>query len=111
MLLGGLAFSARAAELYGRPLRGLTPVSIGELHRKAPDYDGKTIRIRGEVLAAKGEFSLTEGTASIRVSMREPGTALPKGANGASATAEGVFRAKGPSGLPAFEATGLELTR
>ena len=58
-----------------------------------------------------GEFRLAEGDVSLRVTMRDADSALPSDANGASATAEGVFRAKGPGGAPGLEATGLELTR
>ena len=110
-VLAGLALSASGAELYGKPLRGLTPVSIAELHRKASQYDGKTIQVRGTVRSEDGALYLTEGAASLRVVMSEPGATLPSDASGASATAEGVFRAKGTGGGPALEATGLELTR
>ena len=110
-LLAGLTVSAPGAELYGRPLRGLTPVPIAQLQRKASDYDGRTVRVRGEVRSERGAFRLVEGDASLRVTMRDADSALPSDANGASATAEGVFRAKGPGGAPGLEATGLELTR
>ena len=110
-LVAGLALSARGAELYGKPLRGLTPVSIAELNRKAAGFDGRTIQVRGTVRFDGGAFSLVEGAASLRVAMSEPGAALPPDASGASATAEGIFRAKGAGGGPALEATGLELTR
>jgi len=111
LLLSGVALSAPGAELYGKPLRGLTPVSLAELNRKAAGFDGKTIQVRGKVHAEHGAFSLTEGTASLRVTMSGPGATLPSDATGATATAEGVFRAKGAGGGPALEATGLELTR
>ncbi len=108
--LAGLTLSAPGAELYGRPLRGLTPVSIAELHRQAPQFDGKTVRVKGEVRAEAESFALTEGAATLPVTMRDA-TPLPKDATGATATAEGTFRAKGPAGEPFLEATGLELTR
>ena len=111
LVLAVLALPARGAELYGKPLRGLTPVPIAELHRKAAGYDGKTIQVRGTVASVGGTFTLTEGAASLRVTMGSPGEALPLDAGGAAATAEGVFRAKGTGGGPALEATGLELTR
>ena len=110
-LLASVALTARAAELYGRPLRGLTAVSIAELARKAGEYDGKTVRVRGEVRSEKGAFRLVQGDAALRVTMRDADSALPSDATGAAATAEGVFRAKGPDGAPALEATGLELAR
>ena len=84
LLLAGLALSAPAAELYGKPLRGLTPVSIAELNRKAAGYDGKTIQVRGTVRSEDGAFLLAEGAASLRVTMSEPGAALPSDATGAS---------------------------
>ncbi len=110
-LLAGLALSAPGAELYGKPLRGLTPVSIAELHRKASAFDGRTIQVRGTIRSEDGALSLTEGSASLRVTMSGAGVVVPPSATGASATAEGVFRAKGSDGGPALEATGLELTR
>lgn len=109
-LLAGLALSAPGAELYGRPLRGLTPVSVAELHRKAAQFDGKTVCVKGEVVAEAETFALTEGAATLPVRMRDAAP-LPKDATGATATAEGTFRAKGPAGEPFLEATGLELTR
>ncbi len=111
VLLAGLALPARGAELYGKPLRGLTPVSIAELNQKAAGYDGKTIQVRGTVASGGGAFTLTEGAASLRVTMSIPGAELPSDAGGASATAEGVFRAKSSGGGPTLEATGLELRR
>jgi hypothetical protein len=110
LLVAGLAFTARAAELYGRPLRGLTPVRLAELGKRPAEYDGKTIRVRGDVLSEAGAFLLAEGDARLLVTLRD-GTPLPKDVKGASAAAEGVFRAKGPGGSPALEATGVELTR
>ncbi len=110
-LLAGLALSAPGAELYGKPLRGLTPVPIAELHRKASEFDGRTIQVRGTVRSEDGALSLTEGPASLRVTMSGAGVAVPSNASGASATAEGVFRARGTGGGPALEATGLELKR
>ena len=111
LLLTGLATTALGAELYGRPLRGLTPVPIPELTRKAAEYDGKTVRVRGELRSEKGAFRIVEGPAALRVTMRDPEATLPGDANGAAATAEGLFRAKGAAGEPALAATGLELTR
>lgn len=111
LLLAGLSLSAPGAELYGRPLRGLTPVPIAELHRKAAEFDGRTVRVRGEVRSEKGVFHLADGGAVLRVTLRDADSALPSDADGASAAAEGVFRAKGPGGEPGLEATGLELTR
>jgi hypothetical protein len=110
-VLSGLALSAFGAELYGKPLRGLTPVPLVELIQKAAGYDGKTVQVRGTVRSEDGAFLLTEGAALLRVTMSGSGATLPSNAAGASATAEGLFRAKGTGGRPVLEATGLELTR
>ena len=110
-LLAGLTLSAPGAELFGRPLRGLSPVSIAELVRKAADYDGRTVRVRGTVRSEKGAFRLVEAGDALRLTMRDADSALPSDADGATAAAEGTFRANGPGGAPALEATGLELTR
>jgi hypothetical protein len=109
-VLAGLMLPAPGAELYGRPLRGLSAVPLAELAKKAPEYDGKTVRVRGALDVAGGAFRLTEGAASLRLTMRD-GSVLPPDASGSSATAEGTFRAKGDGGEPALEATGVELTR
>ena len=110
VLVAALALPAAGAELYGRPLRGLSTVPISELARNGAAYEGKTIRVRGAVAVAEKAFRLTEGEASVAVTMRD-GSALPPDASGASATAEGTFRAKGAGGGPTLEATGVELSR
>jgi putative intracellular protease/amidase len=108
--LAGLTLPAAGAELYGRPLRGLSAVPIAELAKNGAAYEGKTIRVKGSVVAAGKVFRLAEGPAEIVVTMRD-GSALPPDASGAAATAEGTFRAKGAGGGPALDATGVELTR
>ncbi len=108
--VAALALPAAGAELYGRPLRGLSAVPIAELARNGAAYEGKTIRVRGTLAVSEKAFRLAEGGASVEVTMRD-GSALPPDASGASATAEGTFRAKGAGGGPALEATGVELAR
>jgi hypothetical protein len=111
LVLAAAVPTVRAAELYGRPLRGLTAVPIAELAKRAAEFDGKTIRVRGQVRAEDGAFRLAEGDAAVRVVLRDRGGALPGDASGATATAEGTFRAKGAAGDPALEATGVEIAR
>lgn len=111
LLLAGVATTALGAELYGRPLRGLTAVPIAELQRKAAEYDGKTVRVRGEVRSEKGTLLLAEGAAALRVTMKDPDAAPPRGARGATGTAEGVFHARGADGEPGLVATGVEIAR
>lgn len=109
-LVAALALPAVGAELYGRPLRGLSAVPIAELAKNGAAYDGKTIRVKGTAAVAAGVFRVTAEGAAVVVAMRD-GSALPPDASGAAATAEGTFRAKGPGGEPALEATGVELAR
>lgn len=110
VLLAAIALPAAGAELYGRPLRGLSAVPIAELAKNGAAYEGKTIRVRGTAAVAGSVFRLAEAGASVAVTMRD-GSALPSDASGAAATAEGTFRAKGAGGEPTLEATGVELAR
>ncbi len=110
LLVAAIALPAAGAELYGRPLRGLSAVPIAELAKNGAAYEGKTIRVRGTAAVAGNVFRLTEAGASVAVTMRD-GSALTPDTSGAAATAEGTFRAKGAGGEPTLEATGFELAR
>jgi hypothetical protein len=92
-------------ELYGKPLRGLTPVAIAEL-KQAPDrYRQKVVRVVGTAGAGSpSEVTLSEGGASLAV--RTDGSfSLPAKLDGARVTAEGKLRDG------ALVATGVEVSR
>ncbi len=107
--LGAAALPARAeVEVYGRPLRGLTPVPIARLVDAPAAWDGKTVRTEGTISSVSGgTVTLEEGGKSLRVVARDGAFALPAGAVGSRAAVEGVFMATGPR----LEATGLERRR
>ena len=102
--LGGQLLGA-GNELYGKPLRGLTPVAIAEL-KKAPErYREKVVRVAGTAGGGSpSEVTLSEGGASLPV--RTDGSfSLPAKLDGAHVTAEGKVRDG------ALVATGVEVSR
>ncbi len=100
-----LAAAAGGAEVYGRPLRGLTPVPLADL----ASHVGKTVATRGRIEAVNGPRDLVVGDAgkTVAVTMRDPGVVFPKDLAGAAVTVEGVPGAGGTT----FQATGAEVTR
>ena len=100
------AFAA-ASELYGKPLRGLSAVSIAAVVAHPADYEGKTIRISGPNKGEKGHPALAEGGALL--SLVTDGFSLPDDLPDARLTAEGRVR-KDEKGA-AFVATGVEVRR
>ena len=109
LALGAAALPARAeVEIYGRPLRGLTPVPLARLVDAPAAYDGRTVRTEGTIAAVSGgTVTLEEGGKSLRVVAKDRAFALPANAVGSRAAVEGAFTAAGPR----LEATGLERRR
>src|SRR5439155_9935078 len=72
-LVGGvLAAAATLAlagnDLYGKPLRGLSPVAIAELKQAPERYREKTVRVVGTASAGSAqEVTVSEGGASLVV--------------------------------------------
>lgn len=103
-LLLSSALLAGVAEVYGRPLRGLSPVAIAGL--KA-EHRGKPVRVTGEVReASASRLVLAQGAATLAVES-DGSFALPADAKGARATAEGKLAADGA----VLVASGVEVTR
>jgi hypothetical protein len=95
----------RAADLYGKPLRGLTAVPIAELVRDAERYRAKPIRVVGVASAGDADkVTLSEGKASLLV-RTDGGFSLPGKLDGTRVTAEG--RLKGNE----LVASGVEVDR
>lgn len=92
------------AELYGRPLRGLTRVPVSEVG--APKHAGKSVRIAGVVKSPP--FAVAEGGAAVPL-VSDGGFALPDAAPGTAIAAEG--KAETRDGGLVFVATGLEIRR
>ena len=115
------AIAAGPAELYGKPLRGLSPVRLADVLASPERYAGKTIRVlgAGAKASAAGPASsaaavtITEGSAALRI--ETDGTfALPEKLEGAQVTAEGkvgTVRKDSSDPGPTFVAIGVEVKR
>lgn len=100
------AGAAGEAELFGKPLRGLTPLPVGELREHA----GQVVATRGRVESVSGprEMVVADGKAAVRVVFRS-GVTLPSGLAGGRATVEGTVAVK--DGSVTLEASGAEVAR
>jgi hypothetical protein len=105
------ASAAGPAELYGKPLRGLSPVRIADILASPERYAGKSIRVVGTgANGSAGTVSLAEGSTSLR--LETDGTfALPEKLDGTHVTAEGRVRKEASSPTPTFVAIGVEVKR
>jgi hypothetical protein len=106
VLFASAAFAA-ASELYGKPLRGLSAVSIAAVVAHPADYEGRTIRVSGANKGEKGRPALAEGGALLP--LVTDGFSLPDDLADARLTAEGSVR-KNEKGAT-FVATGVEVKR
>jgi hypothetical protein len=103
------ADAAPGAELYGKPLRGLTRVPLATLVADPSPYFTKPLRVGGAASGAKGTVVLAEDAA--RLALETDGSfTLPEGLDGARLTAEGRLR-KGEKDTLFFVATGVEVRR
>jgi hypothetical protein len=98
---------AAGSELYGKPLRGLSAVSVAAVVERPDDYAGKTIRVSGANKGEKGRPALAEKDAVLP--LETDGFSLPEDLAGARLTAEGRVT-KGDKGA-VFVATGVEVRR
>jgi hypothetical protein len=106
-LLTASVLLAGAAEVYGRPLRGLSTVTLAEITAHPERYRSRALRIAGEVREA-GASRMVLSEAGVSVSVESDGTfTLPSASQGARVTAEGKLR----SNELVFVATGLEVRR
>ena len=104
-----LAPTAGGAELFGRPLRGLTAVPAGEVAKNPERYAGRQVRVEGTLRReGDGAFSLAQGEGVLR--LRGDGFSLPASADGAQAAAEGKIASSGGEG-PTLVASGVEVRR
>jgi hypothetical protein len=107
--LGLLAASpARAADLYGKPLRGLSPVAVREVVKDPARYAAKAARVEGLNAGTAGSPALKDGEAVLPIvsdgSFKFPGDLL-----GGFLAAEGRARSEGSAAV--FVATGVEVRR
>jgi hypothetical protein len=99
---------ARAADLYGKPLRGLTPVSVAAVAAAPEKYAAKAVRVEGKNEGAPGKPVLKEGDSVLAI-VTDGSYALPEDLAGGTLAAEG--KAQSREGRAVFVATGLEVRR
>jgi hypothetical protein len=111
IVLGDLARSdsQAGADLYGKPLRGLSPVALKTLLQNPDPFRDRTIRVTGKGSGGGGLVTISEEAASLAVKT-DGSFALPEKVDGASVTAEGRLRTEKGSGL-VFVATGVEVRK
>lgn len=100
------AGSARTADLYGRPLRGLTPVHVAAVVAAPEQFAAKDARVEGKNVGPAGRPALEEGDAVLPI-VTDGSYALPGGFAGGMLAAEG--RAQVREGRAVFVASGIEV--
>ncbi|MGE5344550.1 MAG: hypothetical protein ACM3JH_01235 [Acidithiobacillales bacterium] len=104
----GAAGSLLAADVYGRPLRGLTAVPVREAVTEPERFAGLDIRVTGPNAGSDVRPVLKEGDAVLPI-LTDGSFTLPAKLDGMTLTAEGSLRKK--EGDIVFVATGVEVTR
>jgi hypothetical protein len=102
------ALSASAADLYGKPLRGLSPVAVAAIVKDPARYSAKAVRVEGANAGAAGRPALKEGDAMLPV-VSDGSFTLPADLAGGFLAAEGRARAADSGAV--FVATGVEVRR
>ncbi len=97
-----------AAEVYGKPLRGLSPVSVRDVVANPGRYAGRDVRVAGECAGLEGKPALRDGEAVLPL-VTDGSFQLPGRLAGARLAAEG--RVKQTGGTVVFVASGVEVTR
>ncbi len=97
-----------AAEVYGKPLRGLSAVGVRDVVANPERYAGRDIRVAGENAGSEGKPALRDGEALLPI-VSDGSFALPGRLSGARLVAEG--RVKRSEGTVVFVASGVEVTR
>ena len=100
------AAPALAADLYGKPLRGLTAVSVAAVVAAPGRYAAKSIRVEGKNEGSAGKPALKEGESVLPI-VTDGSYALPESLAGGTLAAEG--RAQARDGRAVFVATGVEV--
>jgi hypothetical protein len=100
------AAPARAADLYGKPLRGLSPVSVAAVVAAPANYAAKAVRVEGKNEGPAGKPALKEGDSVLPI-VSDGAWTLPETLVGGTLAAEG--KAQTRDGRAVFVATGLEV--
>jgi hypothetical protein len=113
-LIGALCFlalavrPAAAADLYGKPLRGLSPVAVKAVVADPARYADKAVRVEGMNAGPAGRPALKDGEAVLPI-VSDGVFKVPEDLSGGLLAAEG--RARALSSGAVFVATGLEVRR
>ena len=102
------ALPASTADLYGKPLRGLSPVTVRDVVQYPARYATKAARVEGLNAGAAGSPSLKDGDAVLPI-VSDGSFKLPRDLAGGFLAAEGRARAEGSGAV--FVATGVEVRR
>ena len=102
------ALPASAADLYGKPLRGLSAVPVREVVKEPARFAGKAVRVEGLNAGETGSPALKDGDAVLPV-VSDGSFKLPGNLAGGFLAAEGRTRSEGSGAV--FVATGVEVRR
>ena len=100
------ALPAGATDLYGKPLRGLSPVAVKDVVKDPALYAAKAVRVEGQNAGAAGSPALKDGEAVLPI-LSDGSFKLPATLAGGFLAAEGRARAEGKGAV--FVATGVEV--
>jgi hypothetical protein len=103
-----LSAPARAADLYGKPLRGLTAVSVAAVVAAPEKYASKAVRVEGKNGGPAGKPALREGDAVLPI-VSDGSWTLPEDLAGGTLAAEGKVQTR--EGRAVFVAAGVEVRR
>ena len=102
------AFPGQAADLYGKPLRGLSPVAVRDVVKDPAPYAAKAIRVEGLNAGAAGSPAIKDGDAVLSI-VSDGSFKFPPNLAGGFLAAEGRVRTEGSGTV--FVATGVEVRR
>ncbi len=106
--LASSAAPARAADLFGKPLRGLSAVSAAAVVAAPEKYTARAVRVEGRNAGPAGRPELKEGDAVLPI-VTDGSYALPAGLSGGTLAAEGKAQVR--DGRAVFVASGIEIRR
>lgn len=102
------ALPATAADLYGKPLRGLSPVAVRDVVKDPARYAAKAARVEGANAGAAGSPALKDGDTVLPI-VSDGSFKFPGDLAGGFLAAEGRTRSEGSGAV--FVATGVEVRR
>ncbi len=103
-----LAAALHAAEIWGKPLKGLSAVPVREVVAHPERYADRDIRVAGTNAGAEGKPALKDGDALLPI-LTDGSFQIPAKLAGAHLAAEGRPRRDGDRVV--FVATGVEVRR